>query len=197
VVIVGKLDQDQRVTLLKQFLGTMPLSKRVTKVTWERFAKRLEHATGDVVRKVCDHVWREEVSRFIEESPKDAEKMLSILEKLAYDRKAGMTPDVLETKRADEEISESYLDKKKTSRRKKFLKSFRDVFEVHPDVVDNAITMALDNVGIIAEIDTAKKTYEDAEKFLASVKENRIKAEKADDEGQVEGAVEEGADAKN
>ncbi len=197
VVIVGKLDQDQRVTLLKQFLGTLPLSTRFTKDTWQRFAKRLEHATGDVVRKVCDHVWREEVSRFIEESPEDAERMLSVLEKLAYDRKAGMTPDVLETKRADEEISEGYRDDKKTSRRKKFLKSFRDVFEIQPDIVDEAITLALDNVGIIAEIETAKKTYEDAEKFLASVKENRIKAEKAAEEEDEEEGDEEGDDGEN
>ena len=194
VVIVGKLDQEQRVTLLKQFLGTMPLSDRFDKKTWNRLAERLEHATGDVVRKVCDHVWRQEISRFIEEKPEDAERMLSVLGKLAYDQKTGVKPDSLETRKADEEIDETHWGGIKTSRRKKFLKTLSGVFEITPDIVDDAITLALNNVGIINEIETAKRTYEEAEKFLAQVKEDRIKAkagdaeESGDDEGLPEAA---------
>lgn len=39
--------------------------------------------------------------------------------------------------------------------------------------IDRAIDIALDNIGIINEIQTTKKTYEDAECFLAEIKSER------------------------
>lgn len=175
VLIVGKLDQNQRVQLLKHFLATLPLSSRFTDEKWESFAKRLEGATGDVVRKVCEHAWRTEISRFIEENSDDADRMLNILSKLSYDQKTGVKPDQLEPRKADEEIDETVYGRKKTSRRKKFLREFRRVFELEPEVVDEAIEIALENVGIINEIDTAVRTYDEAEKMLAVLKSERMK----------------------
>jgi len=182
VLIVGKLDEGQRVQLFKHFLSTMPLSDAFTDQKWESFGRRLEGATGDVIRKVCEHAWRTEISKFIEENPDDADRMLSVLSRLAYDSKTGVSPDNLETRKADEEVDESsWTQKKKTTRRKKFLKEFRRVFELEPDVVDEAIEIALGNVGIINEIDTAVRTYADAEKMLATLKDERVKAKKEEE----------------
>lgn len=172
VLIVGKLDQKQRIALLKQFLGTMPLSKGFTKKKWEEWARRLENATGDVVRKICDHVWRSEISRFIEENPDDADKMLRVISKLSYDPSSGPTGS-MEARKADEEVDETHLGGQKTSRRKKFLGEFRRVFEVGPGVVDEAVDIALENIGIVNEINTAKQTYESAEAFLAAIRKER------------------------
>ena len=180
VLIVGKLDQGQRVQLLKHFLSTLPLSDRFTDQKWESYAKRLEGATGDVVRKVCEHAWRTEISRFIEENPDDADRMLSILGKLSYEPKTGVKPDQLEPRKADEEVDERHYGGKKTSRREKFLREFRRVFELEPEVVSDAIDVALENVGIINEIDTAVRTYDDAEKMLAVLKNERMKGGKKD-----------------
>ncbi len=168
VSIVGKLDQEQRVHLLKQFMSVLPLSDDYTEEIWNAAAKRLEGATGDVVRKICENVWRREISRFIEENPDDADRMLDVIKNQNQKNQA------VEQHDADKEKKKyAYGGTVKTTKREDFLKRLSKVFTVSAASLKHALDMALDNVGIINEIDTAKRTYEEADKFLAQVKENR------------------------
>jgi len=171
LLIVGKLDQRQRVDLLKHFFSNLPMEK-ISDEEWGKRASRLEHATGDVIRKIADHVWRSEISRFITDSPEEAEKMLDIIHRINYEAGQKYKAEVTGT-RADREIDERLRGGGKTSRRKQFLKHLRQTFEIKKESVDKAINVALDNIGIINEMQTAKKTYEDAERFLADIKSER------------------------
>ena len=171
LLIVGKLDQRQRVDLLKHFFSNLPMEK-ISDEEWGKRASRLEHATGDVIRKIADHVWRSEISRFITDSPEEAEKMLDIIHRINYEAGQKYKAEVTGT-RADREIDERLRGGGKTSRRKQFLKQLRQTFEIKKESVDKAINVALDNIGIINEMQTAKKTYEDAERFLADIKSER------------------------
>jgi len=171
LLIVGKLDQRQRVDLLKHFFSNLPMEK-ISDEEWGKRASRLEHATGDVIRKIADHVWRSEISRFITDSPEEAEKMLDIIHRINYEAGQKYKAEVTGT-RADREIDERLRGGGKTSRRKQFLKHLCQTFEIKKESVDKAIDVALDNIGIINEIQTAKKTYEDAERFLADIKSER------------------------
>ena len=146
VLIVGRLNHEDRVKLFKQFLNRLPL-KGFESGDWDRFADRMEGATGDVVRKVCDHVWREEIGNFIGAESKSAEDVLDLLSNMGA---------------WGEE-----------SRSRRALERLRQSFSVQPKSVDRAIDIALDNVGIIHEIETAKQTYKNADEFLAVVRKQR------------------------
>lgn len=171
LLIVGKLDSNQRVRLLKHFFKNLPIEK-ISDEQWRKKADRLEHATGDVIRKIADHVWREEISKFIEENPDDAEKMIDILTRINREAYSDYQPE-LDSARADREIDKRAYGGGKTSKRKMFMKQLRHVLEIEGSAIDRAIDIALDNIGIINEIQTAKKTYEDADKFLAEIKSER------------------------
>lgn len=174
VSIVGQLNLENRVHLLKQFMSVLPLSDEFDDEVFEETAKRLEGATGDVVRKVCEHVWRSEISSFIENHPEEADRMLELIKRHGYDPMTGKTKQ-LEPHVADrEENKMTYGGSEKSTKREEFLKSFSRVFTVEPKSLVRAADVALDNIGIINEIETAKQTYADAEKFLAQVKEQRV-----------------------
>ena len=68
VVIVGELDQEQRSDLLKRFTSFMP-TNGITPEAWGALASRIEGATGDVVRKIVDHVWRTKMTSFVQGNP--------------------------------------------------------------------------------------------------------------------------------
>ncbi len=166
VLIVGELDQDDRINLLQHFLGFMPVSDAYTDKRWEDQAKRLVGATGDVVRKVADHVWRSRLPGFIKDHPDDAKRMMKVLEMHSQGNRFDFSE-------FDKGIDERKFGGKKTSKREKFLRELSSVFQVEPEDTDRAIEIALDNVGIINEIETAKTTYADSKKFLAQVKDGR------------------------
>lgn len=171
LLIVGKLDSNQRVKLLKHFFKNLPIEK-MSDEQWRKKADRLEHATGDVIRKIADHVWREEISKFIEKNPDDAEKMVDILTRINREAYSDYQPE-LDSTRADREVNKGSYGGGKTSKRQMFMKQLRHVLEIEGSAIDRAIDIALDNIGIINEIQTAKKTYEDAERFLAEIKSER------------------------
>jgi AAA+ superfamily predicted ATPase len=166
VLIVGELNQEDRVNLLQYFIGFMPVSESYTDKRWKEQAEKLDGATGDVVRKVADHVWRTRLPRFINENPDDAKRMMKVLELHSRGNKFDFSE-------FDKKIDERHYGGKETSKREKFLREFRSVFEIEPEDVDQAIGIALDNVGIINEIETAKTTYAESKKFLAQVKKER------------------------
>ncbi len=75
LLIVGELDCDDRIDLLKHYLRKMPLSHNYSDEKWYEQSQRLDGATGDVIRKVADHVWRTRLGRFIEEDPNQAQQL--------------------------------------------------------------------------------------------------------------------------
>lgn len=166
VLIVGELDEGHRIKLLQFFLGFMPISDDYDDKDWQRHAGRLEGATGDVIRKIADHVWRTKMPKFIEENPDEAKRMQKILSM----HSKGFKFDFAEF---DKPIDERRYGGDMTSHREKFLRELKTVLAVEPEDVDEAINIALDNVGIINEIETAKQTYENSHRFLAEVRKKR------------------------
>jgi len=181
VLIVGRLQHEHRVTLLKQFMSTMPLSDKFDDEFWSECADRLEGATGDVVRKVCDDVWRREISSFIEQQPKDAERMLRVLKQQGYDYSTGTTKK-MEPSVVDEEHDQSRMGgSKKATKREQILRTMSSCFEVEPKSLELSISIALKNIGISSEIETARDTYARAEEFLAQVEDSKISEEGVSD----------------
>jgi AAA+ superfamily predicted ATPase len=151
VAIVGELDQAERVHALRHFAEHMP-TLDYTDQAWEAQAKRLAGATGDVIRKVVDHVWREKMSRFVDQKPEAAEAVRRWLN-------AG-----------DQKFTISEFTTEKRSEFKKILGSH---VAIAPGDIDRSIEFHLDNVAIHHEIETAVRTYEGARQFLAKIREAR------------------------
>lgn len=158
VKIVGELDRAQRATLLQNFLSYMPIEGNVKEIDWQNWASRLDGATGDVVRKVADHLWREKVSGFVSQHPDKAEKMVQLLN----------------------EEKEFDVSKFTKDQRKKFNKKLSKHFVITGDDIDLAIDTNLKNIGIRSEIQTAVATYAAAKAYLEDAKMDVREEEKAE-----------------
>lgn len=151
VLIVGELNQDDRIKLLKHFVGFLPVEDLSDDV-WGAAATRLEGATGDVVRKVADHIWRSKMSWFV------------------YNH-GEVAADLLEELRGDTQFQ---LKDFSSRERKKFNKKLGNHFKVGAEDVNESIDIHLNNIAIRSEIETAKKTYEDARNFLEELNASSI-----------------------
>lgn len=143
VLIVGELDLKDRVHLLKHFVGFLPTDE-FNDAAWEDMAKKLEGATGDVVRKVADHLWRTKMSWFVSSHEKEADKLVS---ELNHGEKF--------------QIGE-FNDKARYEFKAKLGKHFA----VKPADLEKSIKTHLNNIAIRNEIETAKDTYKRAKQFL-------------------------------
>jgi SpoVK/Ycf46/Vps4 family AAA+-type ATPase len=147
VVIVGELDQKDRILLLKQFIAGYLPTNNITDEVWDRAGLRLEGATGDVMRKVADHLWREKMSEFVSKHSKEAYALVEFLNE------------------QDKFQLSSFDDK----RRYNFKQRLGKFVQVTPDDLQTCITKMLANVAIKSEIDTAIKTYKDAKIYLKGI----------------------------
>lgn len=148
VLIVGELSQEDRITLLKHFIaGFLPI-KGIEKKHWERFSNLLDGATGDIIRKVADHVWRKSVSEFIDKQPGYADAAMKSLSAAERFEVANFKSDA----------------------RGKFIEALGKHFAVTPDDIEESITLHLNNIAIHNEIQTAKETYKAAHEFMAQIK---------------------------
>lgn len=152
VAIVGELDQADRVKTLRHFVEHMPTAD-YTDEAWEAQARKLEGATGDVIRKVVDYVWRGKIADFVENKPTEAETLRRWLNR--NDTRFTVA-DFTAEHRAE----------------------FKGILGKHvaiaPADIDRSIEIHLDNVAIHSEIETAVATYEGARRFLAAVRESRV-----------------------
>lgn len=158
VVIVGELDQADRVRTLRHYASPLPLGE-YPDGAWEAQAARLTGATGDVVRKVIDNVWREKMTTFVAQLPTEAEACVRWLNR-------------------DEKFSSTTffgVEAPSVRMREEFRAHLGKFVKVVPSDVDRSIEVALDNVGIHHEIETAKATYDNARRFLAQVREARAR----------------------
>lgn len=149
VLIVGELDQADRVQLLKHFTSFMPVDA-ITDAQWQSLSKKLDGATGDVIRKITDEVWRDKMDTFVRNQPKEAEALVGWLnERDRFDIHA--------------------FDSKK---RFQLHERLRTHWMVRAKDLDDATTLALESVSIHHEIRTAQETYSKAKTFLSSIKKN-------------------------
>jgi SpoVK/Ycf46/Vps4 family AAA+-type ATPase len=151
VLIVGELDNEQRTRLLKNFTDYIPLSSEFSDQAWGSLAQKLEGATGDVIRKVADHIWREKMSAFVNNNQHEAEKLVKWLNE-------------------DHKFEISKFSTEKRAQLKKKLSKFT---KVSPEDVEASITIHLENIAIRNEIDTAIKTYANAKAFLDQLKNKK------------------------
>lgn len=66
-VVVGELDRDDRVALLRDFFRHLPTA--ISDADWQGAAVTLDGAVGDVLRKVAEGVWRDLVTGFVRTKP--------------------------------------------------------------------------------------------------------------------------------
>ncbi|MBI2564576.1 AAA family ATPase [Candidatus Woesearchaeota archaeon] len=143
VDVVGELSEDERVLMLKMYLEkTLPVNEDVSKqyVAW---AKRLEGAPGDVIRKVVDEVHFTIVPEYLRAHPEKALRIQRTLQK--REDKRGLTDD--------KDIE--YLKKQLAEHR-----------VVIPEDVDNAIEKLLSQPPIQMQIKAAKELYENTKELL-------------------------------
>lgn len=152
VLIVGELTKEDRIKVIKHYLDYMPI-KGFKSDHWTDFAERLEGSTGDIIRKIVDHIWRTKITSFVKNNKKEAREVLDVL------RKDG---DKFELSKFDEE------------KREEFKSSLSKFFHIEPSDVNKSITMHLDNIGIQTEIETAVAVYEEAHKLVKSFNKNKV-----------------------
>lgn len=152
VAVVGELDTDSRVKLLKQFVGFLPISESFPDNAWVDAAKKLEGAVGDTIRKVADQIWREKMTNFIRTQPEKAEEIVKSLNR----------------------GGKFQIGKFTAEDRKKMHGILRPHMSVVPSDVMASVNDHIENVAIKAEIATAVETYERSRKFLAGIKKNKI-----------------------
>lgn len=145
VLIVGELEPEQRTKLLLQFLSYMPVED-FSPSDLNSWSQRLEGATGDVIRKVADAVWRSRMQRFVDERPDEAKKAVQWL-----------------NRRGRFEVREFTAGD-----RAEFKAMLGQHFRVSPRDVTATVDSMLRNVAIKTEIATAKESYDNARKVVAS-----------------------------
>lgn len=149
VLVVGELDRSDRADLLKRFTSYMPITSKVTDRDWENWAVKLEGATGDVMRKIADHIWRSKMTTFVSERPDRAEEMVKLLN----------------------DGGRFSVDRFGKDDREKFKRELSKYVMVTASDMDQSISDALVNVGIRSEIQTAVATYKSAKEYLMAAKE--------------------------
>lgn len=151
VKIVGELNQKDRVNLLKQFINYLPID-HFGDTAWESMATKLDGATGDVIRKVADHLWRTKMSEFVRNQKKEAKDLVEFLNE-------------------EGKFQIAKLDDKK---RFNFKQKLSKHLVVLPKDVEASINLHLRNVAFQAEIQSAKETYARAKEFLNSFESTNV-----------------------
>jgi hypothetical protein len=148
VIIVGELNQADRIALLKQFLAFLPCSPEMTDEIIDGAAQALQGAVGDIVRKVVDNVWREKMSYFVSNYPEAAEKVLSIL---------------------NSDGQKFHPSKLTQETRQAMFKVMSSCVQVTPEDLLRSIEKHITNIAIRNEISTAVSVYDNARQFLAAI----------------------------
>ena len=149
-LIVGELDLADRVKLLQHYAQFMP-TKGFTEEVWEKLAARLDGATGDIVRKIVDPIWRSKMRRFTEDETTLATKLMDWL--IRTDKFDVRTFSARERSQFHEKLGEHVF--------------------IEPSDIDTSIEEALGNLAILNEIRTAKETYSQARSLLTNLREQQ------------------------
>lgn len=144
VDIVGQLTQVERKALLSLYLEKrLPVADGMQS-HYDNWSTRLEHAPGDVVRKVVDELHFEMIPEFIRANPRLADR----LEKVLYRREA-----------KDGRLSDADIRYVKGQ-----LQRYGCI--ATPEQVGSALDMVLGKPHIRMQINDAKQVYRDAAQLL-------------------------------
>jgi len=146
VLIVGELTVQDRADLLKKFFSYLPLEPFGAD-DWRAMAAQLEGATGDVLRKVADHVWRSKMQWFVDTMPDKAEDAKSWLNRNGKFTVGEMTKE----------------------ERALFLELLGGWFKVSVREAKAAVEEHMKNVAVRTEIASAIDTYANAKKVVSSL----------------------------
>ena len=146
VLIVGELDQKDRIKLLKQYADYLPVAE-FGEEKWAALAKKLDGATGDVIRKVIDHVWRTKMNWFVRNHKDEARALIDNLND-------GEKFDIFN------------FDSKQRSF---FKNKLSQHMTISPEDLEISVDIHLKNVAVHNEIITAKQVYKEAREFLAQI----------------------------
>jgi hypothetical protein len=155
VMIVGELTSEDRAKLLERFSRTLPLDG-FDERTWARFADRLDGATGDVVRKVVDHVWRDCIDAF---TRNHEEAALAVTKWLSVQGPDGGPLDI-----------GKFTEAQRAELRGRLLKHVK----VTPRDMEGSIEAHLKNAAVRAEIETAKAVYREAKEMVMDMARGQI-----------------------
>lgn len=148
VLIVGELNQKDRVRLLKQFCGHMPIDTSFSEQAWEDAALLLEGAVGDIIRKVIDHLWREKMTWFVENHAEKADELVAELNK---------------------DGTKFSLSSFSRDERESFRAKLAPYVSIRPEDLVRSIQIHLGNLAIKKEIEVCVQTYESARQYVASL----------------------------
>ena len=143
VEIVGELNQQQRITLLKHFINFVPC-KDFDESSWEQAATKLNGATGNVIRKIADFVWRDRMTDFVNKYPDQASELVKWLNQYGKF-------DINQFSQENKEELKSRLS---------------NYTSVNPEYLNGVIDSHLKNLAFRSEIQVAVNTYEVAKKIL-------------------------------
>jgi len=153
VLTVGELSQEDRVKLLRHFASFLPIEAKDE--DFGSVAKKLEGATGDVIRKVVDHVWREKMTGFVRKNPDGAKKLVEELNK---------------DERGDRLVFS--IAKFDSAKRDHLHRSLRgEGVQVTVEDLDKSTEHHLRNIAIQHDIATAVATYRESRKLIADLDE--------------------------
>jgi hypothetical protein len=144
--IVGELSQDHRIILLKHFINFMPC-KDFNEQDWDIAANKLIGATGNVVRKIADQIWRDKMMEFVNKFPEQASELVAWLNQ---DGKFDI---------------DNFSSDKKEELKNKLL----NYIAVEPSYLSKAIDSHLNNLAVKSEIQTAVNTYANAKRILGQL----------------------------
>lgn len=144
VDIVGELEKQERIDLLKHFLRAgLPMSSGFKNKHYQKWGSMMDGATGDVIGKVADDIHYEFMRQFIEEHPKDGRRLNNYIRKMHVDGKN--------------------LDKKYIKR------EIGKHLKVTPVWVEEKINQKINDPIIVEQIETAVRVYAEARKVLANL----------------------------
>tara|TARA_R100000656_G_scaffold104176_1_gene76218 strand:+ start:255802 stop:258024 length:2223 start_codon:yes stop_codon:yes gene_type:complete len=154
VLIVGRLTQADRVDLLKHFAGFLPLAK-ISDDHWEDMAKRLDGATGDVIRKVIDMVWSERMAKGVRDNAEKAQELVQWLNTTWDDEIDKALPQKFDVG--------SFTPSQRKELHRRLIKMG---VVVTPKDIEKSVDYHLGNIAIIDDIKTAVCVYQTADELV-------------------------------
>jgi len=150
VDIVGELQQEERSDLLRHFLTKgLPLSRGFRNQMWTEWGTALDGATGDVIGKIADDIHYEFMRKYINEHPKDARRLNSLIRR--------KTTSTTATKKTDDAVLAEVK------------RIISPNMTVDPVWVGRAIKQKLEEPIVVEQISTAKRVYAEAKDVLANL----------------------------
>jgi hypothetical protein len=138
VEIVGEMDQEDREQTLRYYIGNFLPTTEDCEDKYEGWARGLEGATGDILRKVADDVWRGTVRSLIDVNEDLAEEIVTYL------------VDTYGERFSAQDLSDEDRE---------LIKEMMGEHKVGPLVVQSCITKLLGNQAIKDQIAGASNTY--------------------------------------